>query len=96
MASARNSLFLLAVLISSAFLVPVRAGPAAAMTTYGICQTGCNTAWVACVGAAGFIAGTFTLGLGVPAAAAACSAQQGICMAACATMAGIAAVSPTI
>ena len=23
------------------------------MVTYGLCQTGCNTAWVACVGAAG-------------------------------------------
>jgi hypothetical protein len=35
---------------------------ATALAAYGICQTGCNTAWVACCSALGYIAGTFTLG----------------------------------
>ncbi len=47
----------------------------AGLLAYGICQTGCNTVWVACVAAAG--------GVGVPAAVLACNAAQGVCMAAC-------------
>ncbi len=54
---------------------------------YGFCQAGCCTAWVACYAAAGLVAGTVTAGLGAPAAALACNAQQGFCMAACAAMA---------
>eukprot|EP00112_Aurelia_sp_Birch-Aquarium-sp1_P012781 Seg2693.2 transcript_id=Seg2693.2/GoldUCD/mRNA.D3Y31 product="hypothetical protein" protein_id=Seg2693.2/GoldUCD/D3Y31 len=54
---------------------------------YGICQTGCNTVWVACVAGAGGTAGVTTGGVGVPAAVMACNAAQGVCMAACAAIA---------
>ena len=54
---------------------------------YGVCQTGCNAAWVACVAAAGGTAGVTTAGIAVPAAVAACSVFQGACMTACAAMA---------
>jgi len=57
------------------------------VATYGLCQTGCNTAWVACVAAAGGTAGVTTAGAAVPAAIAACSLAQGACMTACAAMA---------
>jgi hypothetical protein len=57
------------------------------LAIYGVCQTGCNAAWVACVAAAGGTAGVATAGLAVPAAVAACSVAQGACMAACAAMA---------
>ena len=40
----------------------------------GICYTGCNALWVACVAAAGGIAGVTTGGIGVPAAILACNA----------------------
>ena len=49
----------------------------------GICQTGCNTLWVACVSAASGVAGVFTGGAAIPAAILACNAAQGECMAAC-------------
>ena len=49
----------------------------------GICQTGCNTLWVACVSAARGVAGVFTGGAAIPAAILACNAAQGECMAAC-------------
>ena len=49
----------------------------------GICQTGCNALWVACVAAAGGVAGVFTGGAAVPAAILACNAAQGDCMVAC-------------
>ena len=58
---------------------------------YAICQTGCNTVWVACVTAAGGVAGVSTGGAGVPAAILACNAAQGVCMAACVA----AGLSPT-
>ena len=57
----------------------IQGGPAA----YGICQTGCNTVWVACVAGAGGTAGVSTGGAAVPAAIAACNTAQGVCMAAC-------------
>jgi hypothetical protein len=49
----------------------------------GICYSGCNALWVACVAAAGGVAGVSTGGAGVPAAILACNAAQGTCMAAC-------------
>ena len=55
------------------------AGPIA----LGICYTGCNAVWVACVTAGGGIAGVTTGGSGVSAAIKACSAAQGVCMTAC-------------
>ena len=61
------------------FTSTAHSGPLA----YGICQTGCNTVWVACVAAAGGVAGASTGGAGVPAAILACNAAQGVCMAAC-------------
>ena len=54
---------------------------------YGICQTGCNVVWGACVAAAGGVAGVSTGGVGVPAAILACNAAQGVCMANCAAVA---------
>jgi len=73
--------FLLLLTLSSA-------GPLA----YGICQTGCNSVWVACVAAAGGVAGVSTGGAGVPAAIMACNAANGVCMAACVA----AGLSPTL
>ena len=43
---------------------------------YGICQTGCNTVWVACVAGAGGTAGVTTGGAAVPAAILACNTAQ--------------------
>ena len=68
-----KSFIVLALLTSTA-----RSGPLA----YGICQTGCNTVWVACVAAAGGVAGVSTGGAAVP----------GVCMAACVA----AGLSPTL
>ena len=59
---------------------------------YAICQTGCNTVWVACVSGAGGVAGVSTGGAAVPAAILACNAAQGACMAACVA----AGLSPTL
>ncbi|QRV90993.1 transmembrane protein [Ceratobasidium sp. AG-Ba] len=56
-----------------------QAGPVA----MGLCYSACNAGYVTCCTTAGAVAGTFTLGLGVPAALFACSAVQGACMAAC-------------
>ncbi|KAF8604943.1 hypothetical protein BDV93DRAFT_491014 [Ceratobasidium sp. AG-I] len=61
---------------------PVQAGPIA----MGLCYSACNAGYVACCASAGTTAGTFTLGLGVPAAVAGCSGAQGACMAACTTL----------
>ena len=61
------------------FIQIAQSGPLA----YGICQTGCNTVWVACVTAAGGVAGVSTGGAAVPAAILACNASQGTCMVAC-------------
>ena len=61
------------------------------LLAYGICQTGCNGVWVACVSAAGGVAGVSTGGAAVPAAILACNAAQGTCMAACVA----AGLSPT-
>eukprot|EP00347_Sterkiella_histriomuscorum_P003559 403363828 len=49
----------------------------------GICYSGCNTLWVACVAGAGGVAGVSTGGIGVAPAILACNSAQGICMAAC-------------
>ncbi|CAE6449405.1 unnamed protein product [Rhizoctonia solani] len=49
----------------------------------GAYYTACNVGYATCCATAGTTAGIFTLGLGVPAALAACSAVQGACMAAC-------------
>lgn len=57
----------------------VEAGP----LSYAICQTGCNALVVSCYGGAGLVFGTITGGVGAPAAAIACNAALGTCMAAC-------------
>ena len=67
------------IFILFALFATANSGPMA----YGICQTGCNAVWVACVAAAGGVAGVSTGGVGVPAAILACNAAQGVCMAAC-------------
>ena len=59
---------------------------------YGICQSGCNAVWVACVAAGGGVAGVSTGGVAVPAAILACNAAQGVCMAGCVA----AGLSPTL
>ena len=55
------------------FIQIAQSGPLA----YGI------TVWVACVSAAGGVAGVSTGGTAVPAAILACNAAQGTCMVAC-------------
>lgn len=55
------------------------AGPLA----YGICQTGCNAAVVACYTAGGATFGTVTAGVGVPAVILGCNTALGVCMAGC-------------
>ena len=52
-----------------------------AMASYGMLQTCCNTVWVACIAAAGGVAGVSTGGVAVPAAILACNVAQGLCMA---------------
>ncbi|KAJ3092448.1 hypothetical protein HDU96_002710 [Phlyctochytrium bullatum] len=64
------------------------AGPIA----MGSCYTACNAGYVTCCISAGVVAGTFTLGLGAPAALVTCSAIQGACMAACTPL----LVAPTL
>ncbi len=64
----RNLTILLIILFLSSDLAS--AGPAA----MAICMSGCNAVWVACVAAAGGVAGVSTGGLGVPAAILACNA----------------------
>ena len=65
---------------------------AAPIVVYGVCQTGCNLAWVACCAAAGGVAGVAAPAAILPAMAY-CAAQQGVCMDACAMMSGIAGVA---
>ena len=73
---------LYSVMIMSLIMTPTHAGP----LSYGICQTGCNTLWVACVSAGGGVAGVSTGGAGVPAAILGCNAANGVCMATCAAL----------
>ena len=60
------------------------------LEVYATCQTGCNVAWVACCATAGVVACTVTAGSGAPALVLLCLVQQGVCVASCATMAGLA------
>jgi len=77
------------VLIMSLLILScVEAGP----LSYGACQTGCNAVWVACVSAAGGVAGVSTGGAAVPPAILACNAANGVCMTMCAAL----LVSPTL
>jgi hypothetical protein len=46
----------------------------AGLLAMGICYTGCNVVWGACVAAAGGVAGVSTGGLAVPPAILACNA----------------------
>ena len=76
------------IIIMFALFNTAHSGPLA----YGICQSGCNAVWVACVAAAGGVAGVSTGGAAVPAAILACNAAQGVCMAGCVA----AGLSPTL
>ena len=87
MGSTQNRVFGLFVIVLFTFGSGIQAG----LLAYGICQTGCNTVWVACVAAAGGTAGVSTGGAAVPAAILACNVAQGACMAACVA----AGLSPT-
>ena len=78
-----KAIILIAILALTFLISSVEAG----ILTYGICQTGCNAVWVACVAAAGGVAGVTTGGAAVPAAIVACNAAQGVCMGACAVVA---------
>lgn len=93
--AAASAVALIALLLLAGHVRTADAGPGAGLATYASCQSGCNVAAAACYASAGFVFGVLTLGMGAPAAAAACSAQQGVCMAACAAMAGIATLTPT-
>ncbi|CAE6494378.1 unnamed protein product [Rhizoctonia solani] len=65
-------------------IVALNAGQAqAGPIAMGLCYSACNAGYVTCCASAGSVAGTFTLGLGVPAALAACSLVQGTCMSTC-------------
>jgi len=75
------------ILVLLAFTVPPGRAGIVGLLAYGACQTGCNSGWVACVAAAGGVAGVTTGGIAVPAAVVGCCALQGTCMAACAAMA---------
>ena len=76
--------------LCGAFLL---ASPATAgIMSYGLCQTGCNALYVSCCSAAGVTAGTFTLGVGTPAAVVGCTGALGKCMSACA---GVTLLAPT-
>jgi len=57
-------------------LIGTANGGIVGISGYGICQTGCNTVWVACVSGAGGTAGVSTGGAAVPAAIVACNAAQ--------------------
>ena len=57
----------------------------ASVVSYGLCQTACNAAVVACYAAAGLTFGAATAGAALAPAAAACGAAQASCMAVCAT-----------
>lgn len=81
-------LYKILILITFLLINSINAGPGVAV----VCASGCNAAAVACYGAAGLTMGTITFGLGAPLAALACSATQGVCMAACVAM--VAAPTP--
>jgi len=68
-------------------LTPMVQGGLLGLAGYGLCQTGCNAVWTACVAAAGGVAGVSTGGVGVPATILACNAAQGLCMGSCAAVA---------
>jgi hypothetical protein len=74
------------------------AGPIAAGSAVSLCYTACNAGWVSCMGASGLVAGT-TGPVGwyawATGAASACSATQGVCIAACTTVGLGVAVAPT-
>eukprot|EP00929_Paragymnodinium_shiwhaense_P056473 TRINITY_DN28256_c0_g1_i1.p1 TRINITY_DN28256_c0_g1~~TRINITY_DN28256_c0_g1_i1.p1 ORF type:complete len:374 (+),score=47.07 TRINITY_DN28256_c0_g1_i1:55-1176(+) len=57
----------------------------ASLVSYGMCQTACNAAAVACYTSAGLTFGTITGGIGAPAAAVACNSALGVCMGTCAS-----------
>ena len=59
------------------------------LLTVGMCYSACNAGYVTCLAALGITAGVtapvtwWAWATGVPAAAAGCSAVQGVCMAVC-------------
>lgn len=79
-----STMMLLFVLTTLAILQSVAAGP----LVVALCYSACNAGVVSCYSAAGLVFGTNPVGwvawlAGGPAAASACSAAQGACMAAC-------------
>ena len=54
-----------------------------AIGSYGVCQSECNALVVACYAGAGYVFGTVTAGVGVPAAILGCNAALGTCQTAC-------------
>jgi hypothetical protein len=73
-------------------LLTLLGGTSGGPLAYGLCQTGCNTVWVACCAAAGATAGVVTGGAGAIPAVLACNVAQGACMAICAAI----LLTPTI
>ena len=72
-----------------------QAGPLSALTSYGVCQTGCNAVVVSCYAASGATFGVATGGTAMPAAIVACNTSLGVCMTACWAVTGGAMVTPT-
>ena len=72
------SLLMMFGLFGGIWIEDVQGGPVA----YAICQTGCNTVWVACCTACGGTAGVAAPPAIVPCMLA-CNAANGICMTAC-------------
>ncbi len=87
---------LISVLLTLMLAKECSGGILTAIAAYGICQSGCNAAWVACVAAAGGVAGVSTGGTAVPAAILACNVLQGVCMTACAAMTSACAAAPAL
>jgi len=56
------------------------------LLAYGLCQSACAAAVVACYSSAGLVFGTVTAGVGAPAAAIACNTAFGKCSAVCAAV----------
>ncbi|CAN0472432.1 unnamed protein product, partial [Discosporangium mesarthrocarpum] len=55
----------------------------------------CNAVAAKCYAAGGAVFGTVTAGVGVGPAIIGCNVALGVCMASCATVAGIGVVAPT-
>ena len=72
----QNAKFAVVAFIFILALTAPASGAILGMAGYGICQTGCNTVWVACVAGTGGTAGVTTGGAAVPASILTCNMAQ--------------------